>query len=287
MPWIRIDCLPSTSADTPNISQVDHGHSFMDGDSMASRTSPAVDASSPSSSTPSKHSDRSDFGETVAFIEQAQIDKMENLQHIFKREGADQTLAEFICNSEREQYRCALRYWSEWCNGHALPKTGPSVGQFLKYLWHLYSDRRMVWSSIRLHRAAIATIVDPLTNSPLRQHPIVTRFMKALFLARLPSRKVKPIWSVITVLEMLRFLGLSQELVGLAIWVSYIWMTHIYSSQHILGAPIHFLVPSRIDLVNFHRMWFYHDGLRLNDALFPKQRSIFEKLHALQYSHPF
>ena len=82
MPWIRIARLPSTSADTPNFSQVekmqrsvDHGHSFMDEDSMASRTSPAVDGSSPSSSTPSKHSDRSDFGETVAFLEQAQIDK--------------------------------------------------------------------------------------------------------------------------------------------------------------------------------------------------------------------
>ena len=65
----------------------------------------------------------------------------------------------------------------------------------------------MAWSSIRLHRAAIATIVDPLTNSLLSQHP-----MKAVFLARPLSRKVKPIWSVTTVLEMLRSWGLSQEL---------------------------------------------------------------------------
>ena len=43
--------------------------------------------------------------------------------------------------------------------------------------------------------AAIATILDPPTNSPLSQYPIVTRFMKAVFLARPPSRKVKPIWS--------------------------------------------------------------------------------------------
>ena len=175
---------------------------------MASGTSPAVDGSSPSSTRSSQHSDGSDFGEPVDFIEQAQIDSMEHLQHRFRREGAEQTLAEFICNSwkgsTRDQYRCAWRSWSEWCSGHALPKTGPSVGQFLKYLWHLYSYRIMAWSSIRLHRAAIATIVDPLTNSMLSQYPMITRFMKAMFLARPPSRKVKPIWGVTTVLEMLR-----------------------------------------------------------------------------------
>ena len=212
--------MPSpTSTDSPNLSQiegmqrsVDHGHSFLAEVSMASGTSPAVDGSSPSSSRSSQHSDGSDFGEPVAFIERAQIDSMEHLQHRFRREGENQTLAEFICNSWRGSTRDQSESWSEWCNGHALPKTGPSEGQFLKYLWHLYSDRRMAWSSIRLHRAAIATIVNPLTNSPLSQHPIVTRFMKAMFLARPTSRKVKPIWSVTTVLEMLRSWGPSHKL---------------------------------------------------------------------------
>ena len=70
----------------------------------------------------------------------------------------------------------------------------------------------MAWSTIRDHRAAVATIIDPLTNSPLSQHPMVCRFMKSVFLARPPPRKVKPIWSVSTVLEMLRSWGNSEEL---------------------------------------------------------------------------
>ena len=53
---------------------------------------------------------------------------------------------------------------------------------------------------------AIARIVDHLTNPPL------SRFIKVVFLARPPSRKVKPIWSVTTVLEMLRSWGPSGEL---------------------------------------------------------------------------
>ena len=70
----------------------------------------------------------------------------------------------------------------------------------------------MAWSTIRVHRAPVAASIEPLTNSPLSQHPMVCRFMKAVFLARPPLRKVKPIWSVSTVLEMLRSWGNPEEL---------------------------------------------------------------------------
>ena len=70
----------------------------------------------------------------------------------------------------------------------------------------------MAWSSIRIHRAAIAMIIDPLTNSLRSQHPMVCHFMKAVSLARPPPRKVKHIWSVSTVLEMRRSWGSLEEL---------------------------------------------------------------------------
>ena len=98
-----------------------------------------------------------------------------------------------------------------WQNS-SIPRTTPTIGQFLKFLWFLYEDRHMAWSTIRVHRAAVATIIDPLTNSPLSQHPMVCRFMKTVFLARPPPRKVKPNWSVSTVLEKLRSWGNPEEL---------------------------------------------------------------------------
>ena len=131
----------------------------------------------------------------------------------------------------------------------------------------------MAWSSIRLHRAseAIATIVDLLTHSPLSQHPMVTRFMKAVFLAGPASRKVKPIWSVTTVLEMLRSWGPSQELerpqltwrlamllaLALARRASDLTLllmddSHLFKSVDSWRFHL-FLVPSSIDLVTFLR----------------------------------
>ena len=88
-------------------------------------------------------------------------------------QGANNTLAGFICGSwwgtTKTQYACAWRNWAEWCRRFSIPRTTPIVGQFLKYLWFLYEERHMAWSTIRVHRADIATIIDPLTNSPLSQ----------------------------------------------------------------------------------------------------------------------
>ena len=58
----------------------------------------------------------------------------------------------------------------------------------------------------------MATSVDPLTPTPSSQHPMISRLMKAVFLARPPTRKIKPILSVASVLEMLRGWGLAQDL---------------------------------------------------------------------------
>ena len=168
---------------------VDHYHSFLDEVSMPSGSSPAVDSYSSSSSGSSQHSDGSAFGEPIAFFEQAQVDIKEHSMCSTGSEEEEQirpwwNLSTTLREVLRDQCRCAWRSWLEWCNGYPQPKTSPSVGQFSKYLWHLYSDRRMAWWSIRLHRASIVTIVDPLTNSSLSQHPMVTRFMTAVFLAR-------------------------------------------------------------------------------------------------------
>ena len=188
---------------------------LVEGSLVAGAASDGGSGTSSPSSTP-EHSEGSEHGETPPIVAETEVDGLAHMRETFRGQGADNTLAEFICGSWRgstkTQYACAWRNWSEWCRGFAIPRTTPTVGQFLKYLWFLYDDRHMAWSTIRVHRAAVATILDPLTNSPLSQHPMVCRFMKAVFLARPPPRKVKPIWSVSTVLEMLRSWGNPDEL---------------------------------------------------------------------------
>ena len=139
---------------------------------------------------------------------------MAYLRNTFQNQGTDHTLAELICGSWRDstknQYTCTWR--TEWCGGHALSRTTPTVGQFVNYLWFPFNEKSLAWSTIRLHRAAIAMIVDPLTKTSLSQHPMIRCFRKAIYLARPPPRTVKPIWSVSSVLVMLRTWGNPEDL---------------------------------------------------------------------------
>ena len=183
---------------------------------MAPGVDSDVNEATPSSTSAAVHGERSQHRQESTITEQAQVNSLDYLRKTVQEQGADQTLAEFICGSWRgsmkSQYACAWRTWSEWCGGYAVPRTQPTVGQFADYLRFLYQVKQMAWSTIRLHRAAVATIIDPLTQNPLSQHPMICRFMKVVYLAKPPARKVKPIWSVAEVLQLLKSWGESETL---------------------------------------------------------------------------
>ena len=216
-------CIPTSSIDISDSGQderaqrdPDPDYTILDQSGMASGVDSDVNEATPSSTSTAVHGERSQHRQGSTISEQAQVNSLDYLRETFQEQGADQTLAEFICGSWRgstkSQYACAWRTWSEWCGGYAVPRTQPTVGQFANYLWFLYQVKRMAWSTIRLHRAAVATIIDPLTRNPLSQHPMICRFMKAVYLARPPAGKVKPIWSVAEVLQLLKSWGESETL---------------------------------------------------------------------------
>ena len=102
------------------------------------------------------------------------------------------------------QYKCTWQSRSEWCNRYDVSKTRPSIGSFTKYLWLLFRERNLSLATLKVHRSAIATIVDPLSRTLLSQYHMVSRFLEAFFLSRPPRRIVKFIWCVAAVLDMLR-----------------------------------------------------------------------------------
>ena len=176
-------CIPTSSIDSSDSGQderaqrdPDSDYSILDQSGMASGVDSHVNEATPSSTSTAVHCERSQHRQGSTISEQAQVNSLDYLRETFQEQGADQTLAEFICGSWRGstkfQYACAWRTWSEWCGGYAVPRTQPTVDQFANYLWFLYQVKRMAWSTIRLHRAAVATIIEPLTRNPLSQHPL-------------------------------------------------------------------------------------------------------------------
>ena len=218
-------CISSPTAYSADTSQDEDvhgisnlGYTALVQGNLAAGADPVVSTAATMTTSGQVVSTRPEHRQRPAVYGEAQADSLVLLRESFQGQGADQTLAEFICGSWRgstkTQYSYAWRTLSDWCAGFAVSRTEPSVGQLAKFLWCLYRERGMAWSSIRTHRAAVATIIDPLTQNPLSQHPMISRFMKAVYLARPPKGKVKPIWSVTDVLEELRSWGLAEVLPG-------------------------------------------------------------------------
>ena len=216
-------CLPSTATDTYDFSQdqddksnTDLGSTFLDKGELLARVDTAVSRDALSTSSSPIHSEGFDDREGLTIPFEAPPNIVAHISRAFKDQGVGEPLAEFICGSLREstkvQYRSAWVSWCRWCDGRNFRPTAPSVGEYVRYVWHLYHEIFLAWSSIRMHRAAVATILEPLTSSPVSQHPMVNRFMRAVYQNRPPQRKLKPIWDVAQVLRMLMDWGPASTL---------------------------------------------------------------------------
>ena len=71
----------------------------------------------------------------------------------------------------------------------------------------------MAYSTVGLHRSAISSLTNPSTTSPIGQHPLVSRFMKALFQERPPAHKhLRPTWDVAELLTTVKAWGPTNQL---------------------------------------------------------------------------
>ena len=71
----------------------------------------------------------------------------------------------------------------------------------------------MAYSSVGLHRSAISSLTHPGTPSPIGQHPLISRFMRAVFHHRPPAHKtLRPTWDVAEVLNTIRAWGPTHQL---------------------------------------------------------------------------
>jgi len=124
------------------------------------------------------------------------------------REGVSAQVATFLQASLKPSslaaYSSAWRQWSKWCQDRHLEHNTPTLSLLLEYLWDLFSEGR-VYGSLGVHRSALSTLAQPAHLHPLGSHPLVSRFMRAVFLSRPPARMaLRPTWDVASVLSYLQ-----------------------------------------------------------------------------------
>ena len=106
--------------------------------------------------------------------------------------------------SSLTSYKSVWRQWTSWCQQRGLGHNTPSLKLLLEYLWDLYAEGK-VYSSLGVHRSALVTISQPADVHTIGAHPLVSRFMKAVFLSKPPARlSIRPTWDVAAVLDYLQ-----------------------------------------------------------------------------------
>jgi hypothetical protein len=146
----------------------------------------------------------------------APADGMAAFKTILTASGISEEIAQFLSASWRRstagQYRSVWKSWSEWCQERGVDPARLSLNTLLEYLYYLYMVKNRAWSTVGVHRSAISSLLQPLEAHPLGEHPIVARFMRALFLKRPPATQPRWTWDLATVLNCIRDWGLPQDL---------------------------------------------------------------------------
>jgi hypothetical protein len=104
------------------------------------------------------------------------------------------------------------RSWEAWCRTKGMVPTTVCVNTLLEYLLYLATVKNFAWSTVVVHCSAVSAMLLPLAVPPLGEHPLITRFMRALFLRRPPSVRPRWTWDVSTVLTCVRDWGLAPTL---------------------------------------------------------------------------
>ncbi|XP_069358663.1 uncharacterized protein [Maniola hyperantus] len=85
-------------------------------------------------------------------------------------------------------YRPAWRAWLEWTLVNKVSPKMPSPGDLARYLIHLHNVKKLAPKTILVHKSAIATFTKPCSTSPISEHPLVKKTIKAILLKNPPKR---------------------------------------------------------------------------------------------------
>ncbi|XP_044149929.1 uncharacterized protein LOC122938468 [Bufo gargarizans] len=102
----------------------------------------------------------------------------------------------------RKSYRAAWGSWVGWCMGRDLDPVSASVTHLLQFLTSLFEAGK-AYRTINLFRSAISSTHQGFDGVPAGQHPLVSRLLRGLRLARPPRPRFTDTWDVSLVLSFL------------------------------------------------------------------------------------
>ena len=103
----------------------------------------------------------------------------------------------------QKDYSGKFKQFSSWCRGKQIDTYSASLtdcAEFLSSLFH----KGLQYRTIAGYRSMLSSVLPPVNNIPVGQHPHIVRLIKGIFNSRPPTTKLLPEWELPLVLDLLK-----------------------------------------------------------------------------------
>ena len=133
----------------------------------------------------------------------------------------------------------------DFCHQRQADPYKPGLSVALDFLHTLY-DNKLSYSAINTARSALSTILTIDGSKTFGTHPVVSRYLKGVFLNRQPVPKYNSVWDVSEVLRYLKTLNPNQRISLKELTLKLVMLLSLVTTQR--GQSIHMLDISGMNL---------------------------------------
>ena len=103
----------------------------------------------------------------------------------------------------QKDYSCKFKQFNSWCSQRQIDLYSASLAECAEFLTFLY-HKGLQYRTIAGYRSMLSSVLHPIDNIPVGQHPYIIRLLKGVFNSRPPQVKLLPEWDLKLVLNLLK-----------------------------------------------------------------------------------
>ena len=208
-------CIPSSSTSHEGTSENEerdlfgHPHCTVLGKPSIFPSS-AFSASCPSSQDSNSEGsfDPASFPPSSSEAGDIQPERLAVLQGGLEKAGFSKKSAERVCAGERSStqslYNSRWNTWMDWCLQREMDPIDPTVTSMADFLIFLFEEKKLLPSSIKGYRSAIASTLKHFTSVDFSSHPVLSDVIRSMNLEKPAVSRVIPHWDLALVLDSLK-----------------------------------------------------------------------------------
>ena len=136
-----------------------------------------------------------------------QLDCLASLNRNFKEKGFSKKARELLTASWRKgtqkDYTSKFKKFCSWCRTRKIDSYSASLTEVADFLSDLFAEG-LQYRTVAGYRSMLSSVLSPINNIPVGQHPYIIRLLKGVFNSRPPKSKLLPELDLPKVLNMLQ-----------------------------------------------------------------------------------